>query len=79
MFRIKPHIRWRCSEGSNKTFCTPGPRDPIETEPDLPLSKCLLQRHRSAVACRGDGTRALDAADLGSMVCGLSPLGGDRH
>ena len=25
-------------EGSNKTFCEPGPRGPTETEPDLPLS-----------------------------------------
>ena len=78
-FRIKPHIRRRCSEGSNNTFCTQGTRDPIETEPDLPLSECLLQTHGSAVACRGDGTRALAAADLGSMVCGISPLGGDCH
>ena len=34
----KPHTCQRCSEGSNKTLCTPGPRDPTETEPDLPLS-----------------------------------------
>ena len=25
-------------EGSNKTLCAPGPRNPAETEPDLPLS-----------------------------------------
>ena len=37
-FRIKPHTHQRCSEGSNKTLCTPGPRDPTESEPDLPLS-----------------------------------------
>ena len=37
-FRIKPHNRQRVSEGSNKTLCAPGPRDPTETEPDLPLS-----------------------------------------
>ena len=37
-FIIKPHTRQRCSEGSNKTLCAPGPRDPTETEPDLPLS-----------------------------------------
>ena len=36
-FRIKPHTHQRCSEGSNKTLCTPGPRDPTDTEPDLPL------------------------------------------
>ena len=37
-FRIKPYTHQRCSEGSNKTLCAPGPRDPTETEPDLPLS-----------------------------------------
>ena len=38
MFRIKPHTCQRHSEGSNKALCTPGPREPTETEPDLPLS-----------------------------------------
>ena len=28
-FRIKPHTCPRCLEGSNKTLCAPGPRDPI--------------------------------------------------
>ena len=28
----------RLLEGTNKTLCTPGLRDPTETEPDLPLS-----------------------------------------
>ena len=37
-FRIKPHSCQRCLEGSNKTLCIPGPRDPTETEPDPPLS-----------------------------------------
>ena len=37
-FRIKPHMHQRCLEGSNKALCTPGPRGPTETEPDLPLS-----------------------------------------
>ena len=37
MFRIKPHTYQRCSEHSNKTLCTQGPRDSKETEPDLPL------------------------------------------
>ena len=27
-FRIKPHTCQRCSEGSNKTLCAPGPRGP---------------------------------------------------
>ena len=35
-FRIKPHAIQRHSEGLNKTLCAPG--DPMETEPDLPLS-----------------------------------------
>ena len=34
VFRSKPHICQRSSEGSNKTLCTPG--DPTETESDLP-------------------------------------------
>ena len=37
-FRIKTYTLQRCSEGSNKTLCALGPRDPTETEPDLPLS-----------------------------------------
>ena len=37
MFRIKPHTRQRCSEGSDKTLCTPGPKGSTETEPDLPF------------------------------------------
>jgi len=36
-FRIKPYTHQRCSEGSNKTLCAPGPRDPTETKPDLSL------------------------------------------
>ena len=77
MFRIKPHTRQRCSEGSNKTLAVPGPRDPTETEPDLPLS---------VISCRGTGqqwpatgTGSLDAADLGHITCGISPLGGGHH
>ena len=37
-FRIKSHTRQGRSESSNKTLCAPGPRDPTETEPGLPLS-----------------------------------------
>ena len=75
-FRNKPCIHQKCSEGSNKTLHIPGPRDPRETEPDLPLS----------VSCRGTcqqwptiGTGALAAADLEQAVCGIRPLGGGRH
>lgn len=70
-FRNKPRICQRCSEGSNKTLCTPGCRDLTETEPDLPLSVCLLQRlgqQRSAT-----GTGAVAAADLGGSACGINP------
>ena len=51
----------RLLEGTNKTFCTPGPRDPTETVPELCLS----------VSCGGmgqqwpaSGAGALGAADL---------------
>ena len=37
-FRIKLRTCQRPLEGSNKTLCKPGPRDPTETEPDLTLS-----------------------------------------
>ena len=76
LFRIEPHTSQRCSEGSDKTLYAPEPRDPTETEPDLPLS----------VSCRGTGqqwpamgTGPLAIADLGAMVCGVSCLGGGRH
>ena len=39
-FRIKSQTHQRCSEGSNKTLCTTGPRGPTETEPELYLSVC---------------------------------------
>ena len=72
-FRIKPHTHQRCSDGSNKTLCTPGPRDPTETEPDLPL--CV------SVSCGGMGQQwramgsgALAAADLGHAACGINLL-----
>ena len=34
-FKIKPHAHQRCSEGSNKLLCAPGPRDPTEAETEL--------------------------------------------
>ena len=76
MFTVKPYTHQRYSEGSNKAVCTPGPRDPTDTEPDWPL-KCLN------VSCRGMGQQwpsagrgALAAADLGHAACDMSPLGG---
>ena len=35
-FRIKLITRQKGSDDSNKTLCTPGPRDATENEPDLP-------------------------------------------
>ena len=61
-FRIKLHTHQRCSEGSNKTLCTPGPRDPTETEPDLTLSVWMSPAEVQVTCCRA-GT--LGAADLG--------------
>jgi len=72
MFAIKPHTHQRCLEGSNKTLCAPGSRDPTEMEPDLCLS--LLQRSGSAVACcRG---RDSGCSYLGHAACSISPLRG---
>ena len=57
MFKIKYHTCQRCSEGTNKTSCTPGPR---ERSSDLtrdwarPACECLQWGHRSAVARLGD-------------------------
>ena len=71
IFRIKPYSHQRHLEGSNKTLCIPGPRDPTETEPDLCLS--LLWRHESSVAClRGEGS---GCSYLGHTACDISPLG----
>ena len=42
MFRVQLHTCQRLSEGSNKTFCAPGPSGPTEVW----VSECLLQRHR---------------------------------
>ena len=72
-FRIKPHTCQRHSKGSNKTWCAPGPRDPTETEPDLPLT-CGDTGQQWP---HGDG--ALAAAVLGGAACGMSPLGGGHH
>ena len=36
VFRIKLITCQKVSEDSNKTLCTPGPRDATRTEPDLP-------------------------------------------
>ena len=72
-FRIKPHIHQRCSEGSNKTLCTPG--DPSETEPDPPLSaERLLQRCGPAVACRRGRGPGCSRPGYGISLLGGSPV-----
>ena len=38
LFRVKPHTRQRCLEGSNKPCAPPAPRDPTETETELWVS-----------------------------------------
>ena len=72
--RTKPHTHQRCSEGSNKTLCAPGPRDSTETEPDLCLS--LLWRYRSEACCKDRGS---GCSYLGHSACGISSLGGSHH
>ena len=57
VFRIKPYTYQRHSEGSNKTLCTPGGRDPTETEPDLSLS-VYAEVGVSSEASRGTGPLA---------------------
>ena len=76
-FRMKPYTCQRCLEGSNKTLCTPGPRDPTETEPCLPLSVWVSPAEVRGTGAAGTG--ALRAADLGHRACGISPLGGGCH
>ena len=63
MFRVKPHTCQRCSEGSNEP-CTPGPRDPTETEPELCLS----------VSFRGMGQQwtAAEAGALSVVELGMA-------
>ena len=59
-FKIKSPIHHRCSEGANRTLCTPGPRE-RSNDPHKRLSQTclcvfesLLWRHGSAVTSRGD-------------------------
>ena len=47
-FRTKPHARQRCSEGSNKTLCTPGPWG-LTRDWARPAFECL------SVSCWGTG------------------------
>ena len=61
-----PQNNWgtRLLEGTNKTLCAPGPRDPTETEPELCLS----------ISCGGTGQQwpATGAGALGTAVLGTA-------
>ena len=59
-FRIKSHTHQGPFEGSNKTLCTAGLRDPTETEPEPCLS----------VSCGGTGGQQWPAAGAGSLSAG---------
>ena len=79
MFRIRLHTHQRCLEGSNKTLCALGPRDPTR-DWARPAFESL------SVSWRGIGQPwpatergALVSADLGGTMCGLSPRGGGHH
>ena len=63
-FRIKPHNLPETLRGLKQTLCTPGPRDPTETEPELFLT----------VSCRGMGQQwtAAGAGALGSVDLGMA-------
>ena len=83
MFKIKYHTCQRCSEGTNKTSCTPGPR---ERSSDLtrdwarPACECLsVSSGGTGQQWPALGTGALAAADLGGTVCGISPLRAGHH
>ena len=79
MFRIKLHTHQRHPEGSNKTLCAPGLKDPTRDEA-RPAFECL------SVSCGGTdqqwpavATRALAATELGGAACGINLLRGGRH
>ena len=71
-FKVKSQTSQRCSEGTNKTLCTPGPREWVSdfhkrlNQTWLWVFECILQRHSSAVTCVELGTLA--ATDLKDMV-----------
>ena len=57
--KIKSHTCQRCSKGTNKALCQPGPRKAADlheilSQTCLWVFECLLQRHTSAVACHVD-------------------------
>ena len=64
-------------------MCAPGPKERSRhphkrlSQTCLGVFQCLLWRYGSAVVCHSD--RALAAADLGGLACGISPFGGGHH
>ena len=78
-FRIKPYTHQRCQEGSNKTLCTPGPRDPTETEPDLTLSVCTSPVEVQVSSDLLQGRDSGCSRPGSHRACGMSPLGGGHH
>ena len=61
-FRIKPHNLPETLRGLKQTLCTPGPRDPTETEPELSLTGSCRGMGQQWTAA---GAESLDAVDLG--------------
>ena len=72
MFKIKPHTSQRYLEDSNKTLCATGCRDPQRlSQTCLWVFECLLQRHRPAVACCGDGLWLQQTWDMQCVASAL--------
>ena len=59
-FKVKSQTHQRCSEGTNKILCAPGPRERSSdfhkrrSQTCLWVFECLLRRCGTAVTCRGD-------------------------
>ena len=67
MFWIKPHTHQRARRAQTKHYSHQDPGTPQETEPDLPLSVCLLWRHGSTVACCEDRDSGCSRPGRGGM------------
>ena len=67
-FGIKPHTCQRCSEGSNKTSCAPGPRDPTRDWARPTFEFLSVSRGGTGQQWSAMGTGALTAADLGGVA-----------
>ena len=74
-FRIKPHAHQTLLEGSNKTLCTPGPRDPTETD----QTAFYVSHGGTSQQWPAAGAWALGAAELDYIACGMGPLEGGHH